>query len=113
MRDLRRRRADLVDQIEHGLLAHFEQPRLRPVQVPRLYERVYARTDDSGPRPPPSLKQFAILLAAGACQIERQQPRQDFLIGQIRGPAVGGADRGVEFAMRVDPATWAARCRGW
>ena len=33
MRDLRRRRADLVDQIEHGLLAHFEQPRLGPVQI--------------------------------------------------------------------------------
>ena len=33
-------------------------------------------------------------------QIQRQQPRQDFLIRQILRPAVGGADRGVEPTLR-------------
>ena len=44
---------------------------------------------------------YSVPSAAGARQIERQQPRQDLLVGERRGPAVGGEDRGVELAMRV------------
>ena len=34
-------------------------------------------------------------------QIQRQQPRENLLIGQIVRPAVGGADRSVEAAVRL------------
>lgn len=38
------------------------------------------------------------------CQVQNQQPREDFLIGQLRRPAIGCGDSGVELLVRqVEP----------
>jgi hypothetical protein len=40
-------------------------------------------------------------LSACAFEVERQQPRERFLFGEIGGPAIGGGHRRVEVAMRI------------
>ena len=32
-------------------------------------------------------------------QIQLEQPREDFVVGKIGGPAIGGGDGGIEFAV--------------